>query len=162
MNTPQSFPLWANLAGEEYLVVGWSDYNVPHLVPVNRETNARAGVPKPESKITYSLYQEGFDLEQAIADRWAVIRLRDWKKDKIGHGMPKDDGLKEEDLLFEPFFAKDQPVNQGPRGIKLTHIPSGVSTSSSTKKSQLENKEVALKRLRSLTFLNTEGAEDDR
>lgn len=137
MNTPQSFPLWANLAGEEYLVIGWSNYNVPHLVPVNRETNARAGVPKPESKITYSLYQEG-------------------------HGMPKDDGLKEEDLLFEPFFAKDQPVNQGPRGIKLTHIPSGVSTSSSTKKSQLENKEVALKRLRSLTFLNTEGAEDDR
>lgn len=33
-------------------------------------------------------WAEGFDLEQAITDRWAVIRLRDWKKDKTGHGIP--------------------------------------------------------------------------
>lgn len=30
---------------------------------------------------------EGFDLDDAIADRWAVVRQRDWKADSQGHGI---------------------------------------------------------------------------
>jgi NTP pyrophosphatase (non-canonical NTP hydrolase) len=31
----------------------------------------------------------GFDLETAVQARWETIRLRDWRKDKIGHGIDK-------------------------------------------------------------------------
>lgn len=30
----------------------------------------------------------GFSLEDAISERWSEIRLRDWTKDKVGHGLP--------------------------------------------------------------------------
>lgn len=31
---------------------------------------------------------EGFDLDDAVAERWAEISQRDWTTDRIGHGMP--------------------------------------------------------------------------
>ena len=40
--------------------------------------------------LAYLASIEGFDLEQAIQDRWAVIQQRDWNSDPIGHGMPEE------------------------------------------------------------------------
>jgi NTP pyrophosphatase (non-canonical NTP hydrolase) len=31
----------------------------------------------------------GFDLGEAIENRWLTIQQRDWQKDKIGHGIDK-------------------------------------------------------------------------
>jgi NTP pyrophosphatase (non-canonical NTP hydrolase) len=32
-------------------------------------------------------WAEGFDLQEAIEERWSIIKLRDWKKDPKGHGI---------------------------------------------------------------------------
>lgn len=54
---PQSYPLYLTLTGEEYLVVGWTDYYVPVVVPLDKATKVKAGVPKPDLEATYSLSQ---------------------------------------------------------------------------------------------------------
>ena len=58
------------------------------------------------------------------------------------------DVLKEADLVVEIFSTKDQPVNVGPRGVKITHTPTGETVIATAGKSQLENKASALKNLR--------------
>ena len=57
MNTPQTYPLYLTIEDERYLIVGWTDYHVPIVVPLNKPTKAKAGVPKPDAEVTYSLQQ---------------------------------------------------------------------------------------------------------
>jgi hypothetical protein len=59
MNTPQGFPLYATAAGEEYLVVGWTSYNAPELIPLDKPANRATVVPTDNIQITYSLRPPG-------------------------------------------------------------------------------------------------------
>jgi NTP pyrophosphatase (non-canonical NTP hydrolase) len=52
-------------------------------------TEIRKEVPDVLLVLFRVAYEEGWDLGEALEDRWAQIKLRDWNKDKIGHGLPK-------------------------------------------------------------------------
>ena len=54
----QGFFLFATLDDVEYLVVGWTDYNVPRLIRLDEPTEAQSRVPKrTDSVVTYRLNQ---------------------------------------------------------------------------------------------------------
>ena len=56
--------------------------------------------------------------------------------------------LLESDLKIDLFHVKTDPVNQGPRGVSITHVPTGTVAEAWNGKSQLENKATALTALR--------------
>lgn len=41
-------------------------------------------------KLAQICYDEHFSLEDAVAERWAVVGARDFVSNPIGHGMPKE------------------------------------------------------------------------
>ena len=55
--------------------------------------------------------------------------------------------LQEKDLEVTMIHEKGQPVNQGPRGIRITHLPTGLTATSVADVSQLENKAIAIREL---------------
>lgn len=54
----------------------------------------------------------------------------------------------EEDLKFKYFYARGQTVNEGPRGVAVTHLPTEKEFVATDGRSQLENKAVALEALK--------------
>ena len=64
-------------------------------------------------------------------------------------GIPDPPVLREEDLSISFFTTRDQPLHEGPRGVRITHIPTGYGVSSGKGRSRLENTDRALKNLRS-------------
>lgn len=59
-----------------------------------------------------------------------------------------DGELREEDLKVEHYRTGHEPVNVGPVGVKIVHLPTGIGRQSESKLSQLENTEVAMRALR--------------
>lgn len=42
-------------------------------------------------KLAQVCYGEGFSLQEAIAERWAVVGARDFRANPTGHGMPQEE-----------------------------------------------------------------------
>src|SRR4051794_36449024 len=59
-----------------------------------------------------------------------------------------DGELREEDLKIEIFRTNHQPAHEGPVGVKIVHLPTGIGRQSESKNSQLQNREVAISALR--------------
>lgn len=65
--------------------------------------------------------------------------------------------LNQKDLKIETMRASGaggQHVNKTDSAVRITHIPSGISTSCEEQKSQLKNKELALLKLRTILYQN--------
>lgn len=59
-------------------------------------------------------------------------------------GWKQGDEVREEDLKIEYFRHEGHSVRDEPRGVRITHIPSGLSGESYNKGSRLENTEVVM------------------
>lgn len=56
--------------------------------------------------------------------------------------------FRDEDLDISIYKTGYEPVNVGPAGVKIVHLPTGIGRQSESKPSQIENREVAFKALR--------------
>ena len=64
--------------------------------------------------------------------------------------MPRPPSINDKDLSWEFFRASGpggQHRNKTETGVRLTHLPSGVTVSATERRSQHQNREVALRRL---------------
>jgi hypothetical protein len=61
------------------------------------------------------------------------------------------------DLTVEEIAGQDQPVTEGLRGVRLTHVPTGLIVTSIHGSSQLENKAAAMTELRALVAAHPAG-----
>jgi NTP pyrophosphatase (non-canonical NTP hydrolase) len=41
-------------------------------------------------KLAQICHDEKFYLSEAVAERWAIVRQRDWRADRQGHGIPAE------------------------------------------------------------------------
>jgi hypothetical protein len=60
------------------------------------------------------------------------------------NGTPR---IENGDLRVEPYFAIGQLVNEGPRGVTITHVPTGLVASCYENRSQLMNKVQCMREL---------------
>lgn len=70
---------------------------------------------------------------------------------ELGVVFPAAQALPEldpDDLLWEPLYMEGQLVNEQPRGGVLTHKPTGLTEVAGSERSQIQNKAVAIERLR--------------
>jgi hypothetical protein len=62
------------------------------------------------------------------------------------------------DLEVSTFHVPEQAVTEGPRGVRITHLPTGIQVESSSWRSQLRNKAAAIHELNQrLMTLHPEG-----
>lgn len=58
------------------------------------------------------------------------------------------DPIREDDLMVEHFRAEGQGPHEDPKGVKITHLPTGLSGESYSKRSRLENTDVVMTYIR--------------
>lgn len=54
------------------------------------EDEARKEIGDVTIKLADVCWKLGLDFEKAVVDRWDTISRRDFRADRIGHGMPED------------------------------------------------------------------------
>lgn len=62
------------------------------------------------------------------------------------------------ELSVEAYSGDDNPVTEGPRGIRMTHLPSGFTTACHSERSQLMNKVRCIEEIRAALLAGVPGA----